>query len=196
MAPVRPKFLPHQTLLAGFLYLLTYSVAACADLWTTAIALNAAGAGEGNSFVVSQEGYMWGRAWAINLAGGLVMTACAMFAAKHAQRVDKQWLRNPIASFRVMYLSPWSERAMGVSSLHLLSLALAFVALRLLAAVNNLVIYFFGFAPLGAPIERLAQHLSPVVAFAVVIVPVFYLIAIAVSPVAARIVSSWRKAAV
>jgi len=191
-----PSQLPvRRILLVGFLYLLAYFAAACADLWTTVIALTRAGTNEGNAFVTSQQGYMSGRAWAINLAGALIMTACAMFSAKYAHRVEAQWIHNPVASFRKIYLSPWSHRAIGVSPLHLLSMAMAFLALRLLAAANNLVIYFYGFAPLGAPIERLAQHVSVFVAFGVVIVPVFYLIALVVSPFAARLISSWQNAA-
>jgi hypothetical protein len=194
MLPTPSKSPARRVLLAGFLYLLTYSVAAYADLWTTAIALSRAGANEGNAFVTSQQRYMSGRAWAINLAGALIMTACAMFAAKHAQRVEILWLRNPIASFRKIYLSPWSDRAIGVSPLHLLSMALAFLALRLLAAANNLLIYFCGLAPIGAPIERLAQHVSVFVAFGIVIIPLFYLVALVVSPLAARIILSWQRA--
>jgi hypothetical protein len=75
----------------------------------------------------------------------------------------------------------------------MLSLALGFVALRLLAAGNNMLIYFYGIAPIGAPIKIIAQHTSGVLAFALVLVPLFYVLAIAVSPIAAKLLSLWRS---
>ena len=90
-------------------------------------------------------------------------------------------------------LNPWSKGAIGVSPLHLLSMALAFVAMRLLAAGNNLLIHFYGFAPIGAPIKRLAQQISAFAAFGIVIVPLFCVLAI-VTSIAARVLSSWQEA--
>jgi hypothetical protein len=83
--------------------------------------------------------------------------------------------------------------AMRVSPLHMLSLALGFVALRLLAACNNMLIHFYGIAPIGAPIKMIARHTPSVFAFAILLVPLFYLLAIGVSPIAAKILSFWRR---
>jgi hypothetical protein len=57
-----------------------------------------------------------------------------------------------------------------------------------------LLIYFYGFAPIGALITGMARHTSELVAFAVVIISLFYLLAIAVSPIAAKLLSTWQTA--
>ncbi len=97
-------------------------------------------------------------------------------------------------SFAHCYLNPWAPAAIGKSPIQMLSLAIAFAALRLLAAANNLMIHFFGVAPIGAPIEWIAKRSSPLVGFAVVIVPLFYVLSIMMSPVAAKIVASGKHA--
>jgi hypothetical protein len=40
----------------------------------------------------------------------------------------------------------------------------------------------------------MARHTSELVAFAVVIISLFYLLAIAVSPIAAKLLSTWQTA--
>jgi hypothetical protein len=175
--------------LAAGLYLLAYSLAACADLWTTTFAIERAGAREGNIFAANGPVYIPTRALIINIGGAVIMTACVMFSASYAESMEPEWLLRPMASFRNMYLNPWSPAAIRVSPLHMLSLALGFVVLRLLAAGNNMLIYFYGIAPIGAPIKMIAQHTSGVLAFAIVLVPLFYVLAIAVSPIAAKLLS-------
>jgi hypothetical protein len=182
-----------QLAFAAGLYLLIYSLAAYADLWTTMFAIRAAGAHEGNVFSTSGSDYMVTRALLINIGGAVIMTACVMFSANYVESMDPQWLLRPMASFGQLYLNPWSPAAIRVSPLHMLSLALGFVVLRLLAAGNNLMIYFFGVAPIGEPIKIIAQHTSGVFAFTIVLVPLFYVLAIGVSPIAAKLLSFWRR---
>jgi hypothetical protein len=189
--PPQPQM--RRLALAAILYLVLYSLAAYSDLWTTRLVLSQTGAHEGNSFVRNGEEYLPSRALMVNLAGAVIMAACVIFAANHAEQVEIKWLRRPIASFGKIYLNPWSTRAIGVSPLHMLSTAMAFLALRVVAAGNNLLIHFYGFAPIGALISVVAQHTSELAAFAVVIVTLFYLLAIAVSPLAARLLSSWQS---
>jgi hypothetical protein len=183
----------HRLAFAAGLYLLGYSLVACADLWTTTFAIARAGAHEGNIFATNGPVYMPTRAWIINIGGAVIMTACVVFSANYAESMDPQWLLRPMASFGKMYLNPWSPAAIRVSPLHMLSLALGFVALRLLAAGNNTLIYFYGIAPIGAPIKIIAQHTSSVLAFAIVLVPLFYLLAIGVSPISAKLLSLWQS---
>jgi hypothetical protein len=178
---------------AAGLYLLAYSLAACADLWTTTFAITRAGAHEGNIFATNGPVYVPTRALIMNIGGAVIMTACVVFSANYAESMDPQWLLRPIASFGKMYLNPWSRAAIRVSPLHMLSLALGFVALRLLAAGNNMLIYFYGIAPIGAPIKIIAQHTSGVLAFAIVLVPLFYVLAIGVSPISAKLLSRWQS---
>jgi hypothetical protein len=180
--------------IAALFYLLAYCLASCLDLWTTVLALKTSGAHEGNAFATSGAVYLSGRALLINVVGGLIMTGCVIFSANYADRVENRWLLHPLASCWIMHLNPWSPAAMGVSPLQMLSLALGFVAMRLIAAGNNLLIYFYGFAPIGSLISAMEHHASAVIAFAVVIVPLFCVLAIAASPVAAKLIASWLKA--
>ncbi len=180
---------------AIFLYLLAYLVASFLDVKTTALALQLPAAREGNVFVTSGAAYLTLRAWIITASAGIMLAGCVVFAVRNATRVDGVWLQRPMRSFAALYLNPWSPAAIGKSPLHLLSFAIAFVVLRLMAALNNVVIRLYGFAPIGEPIDWVARRTSPVVGFAVVIVPLFYLLAIALSPLAARMIGSWRVSA-
>ena len=179
---------------AAIVYLFAYAVASYLDLWTTKVALNRSGAHEGNAFVTSGATYLTTRAWIINIVGGVIMLGCIVFSAAYAARTETQWLRHPIASFKNVYLNPWATTAIRVSPLHLLSIAVAFVVMRLMAAVNNLLIYFHGFAPLGWSIEFLSKLVPVPLAFGLVIFTLFYLLAILVSPLAAKLISSWQAA--
>jgi hypothetical protein len=185
--------MPRRLAFAAGLYLLAYSLAACADLWTTTFAIVRAGAHEGNIFATNGPVYVPSRALIINIGGAVIMTACVVFSANYAESMDPRWLLRPMASFGKMYLNPWSPAAIRVSPLHMLSLALGFVALRLLAAGNNMLIYFYGIAPIGAIIKIIAQHTSSLLAFSIVLVPLFYVLAIGVSPISAKLLSLWQS---
>jgi hypothetical protein len=174
-------------------YLLAYFIASFLDLSTTSLALQGSGAHEGNVFATNAQAYRSSKAWVITLAGGLVMAGCVGFGFRNAPRVEEVWLRHPVRSFGLFYLNPWASAAIGRSPIHMLSVAIAFAALRVMAAANNLMIYFCGFAPIGAPIEWISRRSSAAVGFVAVLVPLFYLLAIAVSPAAAKLVSSWRN---
>jgi len=174
-------------------YLLSYLLASFLDLSTTALALQQSGAHEGNAFVTSAQAYMSARAWIITAAAGIILAGFVVFAARNAGRVEDKWLLHPISSFASFYVNPWSPAAIGKSPLHMLSFTIAFVVMRLLAAGNNVLIHVYGFAPIGAPIQWLSRRMSPLFGFAAVIVPLFYLLAIAVSPLAARMLKGWKE---
>jgi len=76
----------------------------------------------------------------------------------------------------------------------MLSFALAFVVLRVLAAANNILLCEHRFAPLGALVGAVGRRTSPLIGFVVVIVIVFYLLAVLVSPFAAAVLDRSRKA--
>jgi len=178
---------------AALLYLPLYAIASYLDLWTTHLALSAAGTHEGNAFVTNGQVYLTTQAWIITIIGGVLMIGCVVFAAAYANRMDGQWLSQPMSSFKKIYLNPWSREAMTVSPLHALSLAMGFALLRIFAAINNTLIYYYGFAPIGGLIDRVAQRTSEMAAFVIVLLPLFYLLAMAVSPLAARIITAWRS---
>lgn len=174
-------------------YLLFYFVASFLDLWTTILALKASGAHEGNVFTTSGQAYLLERASIVTLGGAIVMAACVVFAVVYAPRAEEVWLRHPMRSFAHFYLNPWAPGVIVKSPIHMLSVALGFAVLRLLAAANNLLIHFFGIAPIGEPIDWIAKRSSPLVGFAAVMIPLFYLLAIVLSPLAAKLVSSWKQ---
>jgi len=186
-------FAKKQVMVAAIIYLAAYLIASFLDLSTTALALQRSAAHEGNVFVTDAQTYMSARAWIITAGAGLTMVGCVVFAVSNAGRVEDAWLRRPMRSFAVFYVNPWAPAAIGKSPLHMLSFAIAFVAMRLLAAANNVLIHVYGFAPIGGPIEWIARRSSPVFGFAAVIVPLFYVLAIAVSPLAARMIVAWRN---
>ena len=177
---------------AAILYLPAYAVTSYFDLWTTHLALTASRTHEGNVFVTSGQTYLTTQAWITTLIGGVLMIGCVVFAAAYAERMDGKWILRPISSFQKLYLNPWSRAAMTVSPLHALSLALGFALLRVLAAINNTLIYYRGFAPIGGLIDRVAQRTSETAAFIIVLLPLFYVLAMAVSPLAAKIITTWR----
>jgi len=187
---------PYRVLSACVAYLIIYAVASFLDLWSTRIALTAAGVREGNLFVVDAQGNLTSRALMITFVGGFIMLSCVVFAAVYADRMDDYWLAHPVASFRKICLNPWSRTTLAFSPLQMLSLALGFALLRVLAAINNMLIYFFGFGPIGGLIDLVAKRTSEAAAFVIVILLLFYLLAIAVSPQAAKVILSWRTSAI
>ena len=120
------------------------------------------------------------------------MVGCVWFAKRNASRVDEHWLSHPVRSFGKLYLSPFSEAALRVSPLQLLAVAVAFVPMRLLAAANNLLVYYYGFGPLGELIKAIGSSTSPSIGFAVGASAVFVALMVALSPFAARILRVWR----
>jgi hypothetical protein len=93
--------------LAALIYLIPYSLAAYADLWTTVCAISEGGAREGNVFATSGPVYLLTRALLINVVAAVIMTRCVMFSANHAESMDSQWLLRPMAWFGQIYLNPW-----------------------------------------------------------------------------------------
>lgn len=154
-------------------YLLIYFFASYLDLSTTVLALRGAGTHEGDVFTINEQSYDLIRAWAITLAAALVMAGCVTFAVRYASRVEEVWLRHPVRSFGLFYFNPWSGTVIGRSAIHMLSVAIAFAALRVLAAANNLLIHYCGIAPIGAPIGWIAKRSSPLLGFLAVIIPLF-----------------------
>ena len=73
---------------ATIVYLLVYFVASYLDLRTTALALEASGAHEGNVFATNSQAYVSARAWAITVAAAIFMAGCVVFAVRYASRVE------------------------------------------------------------------------------------------------------------
>ncbi|MGZ3377880.1 MAG: hypothetical protein ACXU8S_14905 [Phenylobacterium sp.] len=176
------------------LYAAAYLVCAELDLGTTTLALQQAGASEGNVYAKGAAGYAAARAWTINLVAGGLILAGLIASGLRAGDVAEAWLRRPIRSFGKFYVNPFARTLTDRGPLHVISFALAFLALRLLAAGNNLMIYRSGTGPLGWLIGVLTHHMAPSLAFWIVLAPLFYLLTFAISPVAARVVLWLRSA--
>ena len=176
-------------------YMIAYFIASYMDLATTSLGLQRPGVSEKNVFATNAAGYSPVRAWGLTAGGAVVMAACILFAVKHCASVEATWLRHPIRSFGKLYLNPWSKSALSVSPLHMLSLVIAFVVLRVLAAGNNLSVYWYGFGPMGELIKAAAARTSPLAGFCIVAFSFFLLAFVVVSPLAARLIASWRSTA-
>ena len=176
-------------------YVLAYLTASWLDLASTSLGLQRPGVTEKNVFATTGTGaYDPRKAWLLTLAGGAVMLACVWFAAARATHVGKAWLQHPIRSFGEFHLNPFSPKALEVTPLHFLSLALAFPSLRVIAAANNLLVYLYGWGPLGAVMQWIAARTNPLVGFAAVGFSSFVLLMVVISPLAALLISSWQAA--
>lgn len=192
----RAIFRGRRTRLFLFLlaYLAIYLVASFMDLWTTSLGLQRPGVSEKNVFAVDAGGdYQASAAWLLTLGGAIVMAACALFAARYAEHVDRKWLLHPVASFGQVYLNPWSRAALAVSPLHVLSFILGFVLLRVAAAANNLSVYLWGWGPMGAAMKSLSAWTSPLAGFCIVAFACFFAAVFLAAPVAARIIRFWQE---
>jgi hypothetical protein len=176
------------------IYLVAYLLASTADLASTSLGLRRPGASEKNVFATTDGAYAAARAWALTAAGAFVMVGCVVYALRNADRVEERWLRQPVRSFGKLYLNPFSQRSIGVTPLHLLSLALGFVVMRLLAAMNNLLVYFYGFGPIGELIKAISPRTSALAGFAIVAGGLFVLVTLGMSRFAVKLLRSWRSA--
>ena len=134
-------------------------------------------------------------AWAFTGLVGLLMLACVSFAAANAERVAPLWLRYPVRSFVKPYLFPWPNAGIDRSPLHLLNAAVAIVALRLLAALENTLLSEGYAGPIGATVRSVAAQTSPVAGWAVVIGSVYIALTLALSPVSAWLITRMRSSA-
>jgi hypothetical protein len=173
-------------------YALAYLGASWLDLTTTVMALHRPEATEGNVYATSDVGYMPATAWLITFAGGAAFEACLIWSIVASGNVANCWLDHPIRSFAKLYVNPWSRRVRDRAPLHVMSFAIGFVLLRLVAALNNILIASTGTAPLGRLVGLASRATSPAIGFWLVIAPLFYILAIAVSPAASRIIASMR----
>lgn len=176
------------------IYLAVYFVASWLDLASTELGLQRPGTSEKNVFAVTTRGaFDPQKAWLLTLGGAAVLGACVLFAVSKANSVEERWLRKPGRALGEFHLNPFSRAALGVAPLQLLSLAIAFPILRTIAAANNMLVYWAGWGPVGALIKALAAATSPLVGFAVVAIAAFVLVMVVVSPIAARLLLSWRS---
>ena len=174
-------------------FLLAYAAASWLDLTTTLQALTQPGASEGNVYTSGAKAYLPERALLITMAGAVIIGACFLWALLNAGHVSAQWLDHPFRSFQVFYINPWSRRRLDRSPLHMMSYVIAFAVLRILAAANNLTIAKTGTGPLGAMIGVLTHHLPSAAAFWLVVGPLYVLLAMAASPLAA-VLTRWLRA--
>lgn len=169
-------------------FVVAYVAVSTADLWTTRLALRQLGVSEGNVFATDAGGgYLDARAWGITAFGGGVLAAGVVLAAVHAGRVSPRWVRHPVRSFGRVYLVPLSAAVLDRSPLHLVSVAAGFVALRLLAAGNNLLLAACAFGPLGSAVRWVGERTWPAVGLAAVTGTALVGLTVAVSPAAAQV---------
>jgi hypothetical protein len=174
------------------LYFIAYLFASWLDLTTTVLALHRPEASEGNVYASNAGGYVSAKAWLITVVGGLVIEACLIWSVVAAGQVADRWIEHPIRSFAKLYINPWSRTVRDRAPLHMMSFVLAFVPLRLLAAANNVLIAGSGTAPLGRLVGLASRATSPQLGFWLILGPLFYALAIATAPIAARL-TNWVR---
>ena len=185
--------LHRRTALLAIAYALAFVFAAWLDLSTTALALTRAGASEGNVYATTADGYAAARAWLITGLGGVVVEGYLLFGALNAGKAAEVWLQRPIRSFAKFYINPFARGVIDRSPIHALSFVIAFVPLRMLAALNNIAIYATGDAPLGRLVGYAGRLTTPTIGFWLVMGTLFYLLAFGVSPIAASLIRWLRR---
>ena len=178
--------------IVSLVYLIAYFAAAYLDLYTTALALQRPGTTEGNVYSTTEKGYSSAAAWMITGIGAPLIVAFLIFGLVNARHVSHRWLEHPVQSFGKFYIIPWRKKVLDRSPLHMASFALAFPALRLLAAGNNLLIYHYGTGPLGWLVGIVYKYTSPTIGFWLVLGPLFCLLAVAFAPFAAYVIRRFQ----
>ncbi|MEO2090164.1 MAG: hypothetical protein ABGY75_11785 [Gemmataceae bacterium] len=181
-----------RLLLATGLYVVAYLLVSYADLYTTGLALRQPGTVEGNVYATGADGYSSVKAWGITALGLLFIGGCLVWCLVQSRHVSEPCLWHPVRSFGKLYVLPWRRHVLDRSPLHMLSFVLAFPLLRLLAVGNNLMIHELGTGPIGWLVGVASNHTTPAVGFWLVLGPLFYLLAIGVSPLAAHLIRWYR----
>lgn len=174
-------------------YLTAYFVASWMDLSTTSLGLTKPGVSEKNVFAINGEGYSPQNAWLLTVAGAVMLTACVLESFRNSNRVEEHWLKHPVRSFGKFYFNPWSEEAIRFTPIHFLSLTIAFLLLRVFAALNNLGVYWLGIGPMGELMEIVASKTSPLIGFSLIGFSLFIITTLAVAPYAAKTITAWKK---
>jgi hypothetical protein len=174
-------------------YAVAYFVASGLDLWTTALALHRPDVGEGNVFATSAGGYNAARAWWITNIASVLMTGLFAAGLWYADRMSPEWLKKPIRSFfyrhfNPLYLDFWSSRTRDRAPLHAVSFAMAFVVLRLFAALNNLLIAAGYSGPMGAAVKAVGDLTTPAIGLILAMGALYTLLALAFAPLGARLI--------
>ena len=186
-----------RTVLAVVCYFAAYLAASGLDLWTTELALSLTKAAEGNAFVVDNGAYDAGKAWALTWVAGALLTVLFAFGVMRSDRISEFWLRRPLRSFlslrsNPLFSIPWSKHVIDRSPLHAVSCAVAFVILRLLAAVNNASIAAGEVGPLGTAVGAVGKATSPLMGFILAIGAIYVALVLVVSVVAAKMIADRR----
>jgi hypothetical protein len=151
-----------------------YCLASWLDLLTTRLALRREGTVEGNIFATQGGHYDAWMAWATTVGVGVLLVALFAYGAVRLDTVPEHFLRAPVRSFlswqsNLLFLNPWSRSAQGRIPLHAVSVALAFVCLRVVAAANNMSISMTGWGPLGHAVGLVSRWTSPLLGFTAVV---------------------------
>jgi hypothetical protein len=184
------------------IYAAAYVGASFLDLWTTHLALQQSHAAEGNPFAVIDGDYSANQAWIYAAIVGPILIAYAAYGAANIHLVADTWLRRPLCSYAKfggwvgltvlfsLYFVPRSDRG----ALHSLSAAIAFVALRLLATMNNAMIATMGDGFLAAALRPVISAIGPLWAFIVVICGLYAGLTLLTAKILGSLMAALREA--
>jgi len=192
------KFPYCKALLLTAGYAVAYFAASGLDLGTTVLALHRPGAAEANVFATSSGAYDNAKAWLMTDAAGVLMTVLFALGLWYGDRMSADWLRHPIASFFYRRMNPlfvnfWSRHTRDRAPLHAVSFAIAFAALRLLAAGNNLIIAAGYTGPLGAAVRAAGRATTPAMGLILAMGAAYIALAVLLSPLGASLLQSLRS---
>lgn len=182
-------------------YAAAYLTASYLDLWTTHLALLLPHAAEANPFAVVEGDFSAKHAWIYTAIVGPILIAYVLYGAAKLHRVTDEHLRRPLRSYAQfggwwgltvllsVYFVPRSDRA----ALHTLSAAIAFVVLRLLAAMNNAMIAVWGDGFLAAALRPVIAALGPLAAFIVVICGLYIVLMLLTAKLLGALVATSRS---
>jgi hypothetical protein len=95
----------------------------------------------------------------------LLLASFFAFGLVKAGRASKRWLERPRRSLLTLSPPPWYSQALEYLPLHALAYPIAFVALRILAGFNNLLIAGGLVRPLGWAVKTASNATTPTKGF-------------------------------
>lgn len=170
-----------------------YLLASWLDLWSTTYALSRSPtASEQNVYATSAGAFDLQKAWQITGIAGVLLTAFFAFGLTKSAKTSEKWLRRPRQSLLTLNPPPWSRQALEYLPIHALSYPIAFVALRVFAGINNLLIAQGSIGPLGWAVKAASNATTPTIGFWIVAATVYLTLLMLVAPLAAHLLERVR----
>lgn len=182
-----------RALLLFCAFVVAYLLASWLDLWSTTFALSRSPtASEQNVYATTGGAFDNTKVWLTTGIAGLFLATFFAFGLAKARRTSEQWLKKPRQSLLTLSPPPWTREALGYLPIHALAYPAAFVVLRVMAGLNNLLIAFGLVGPLGWAVKMAGKATTPLLGFWIVAALTYLALLILAAPWAARLIVSMR----